>query len=731
MAIGCFVFQGFSQISVTNTQAPNNLVQNVLMGNGVVASNITYNGSAVNAQTIQGNVTFFDATGTLFPIATGVLLTTGNGIAAVGPNNSTSFTNNNPATPMVTSDADLNAIANGSVTNGAILEFDFVPSGDTVSFRYVFGSDEYPEFSPSSFNDAFGFFLSGPGIAGPYTNGAVNIALIPGTSTPVTINNVGDASNTQYYVDNPSGSAYGPAIQYDGTTVVFTAVSEVQCGQTYHIKLAISNVGDQSYDSGVFLEADSFSSEAVDISVATVSGDTTVIEGCTNATFYFTRPVTQSNDSLTVSYGISGDAIMGVDYNNLPNPVIFEPGVDTIVITLNPTQDGITEVPEFVTLTATTITECGDTIVTTGTLWIIDGPTLNITESDITIYCPNDSVPVTATASGGFGPYTVTWPYNNHTGTSNFLPAMTNGTYDYVVNAVDACGNTGTDTVTIVLNQTLAVDTMNATMASSCQNNGVVWGLATGLTGQPQYHWEGPGQGGPIEIDASVLQNLPPGWYYFTVTDNVCTVYDSIYVDQEPAPVADFNTSEISGCSPLTIVITNTSQNANMYSWNFGNGNTLNTADLSTPIVQVYNNDGIIQLIASKGPCADTMWVSIDTDVCGCMDPEAINYNPTANVDDGSCIFPTPEVEVPNVFSPNGDGVNDVFQLTTKYAVSIKITIVDRWGLPMVEVEGVNPTWDGKIGGLEATEGVYFYQYEITGMAGASLEGHGFVQLFR
>ena len=281
------------------------------------------------------------------------------------------------------------------------------------------------------------------------------------------------------------------------------------------------------------------------------------------------------------------------------------------------------------------------------------------------------------------------------------------------------------------MNQTLAIDTMNSTRTSSCENNGTVSGLATGLTGQPQYHWEGPGTNGPIQVNASSAQNLPPGWYYFTVTDNVCSVEDSIYVDQEPAPVADFNTNVISGCSPLSVLITNTSQNANMYSWDFGNGNTLNTADLSTPINQVYNNDAVIRLIASKGPCADTMWVSIDTDICGCMDPEAINYNPTANVDNGSCIYPIPEVEVPNVFSPNGDGVNDTFFLTTKYVTNIKITIVDRWDLPMVEVEGLNPSWDGKINGLEASEGVYFYHYEITGMAGASLEGHGFVQLFR
>lgn len=184
-----------AQITVQNTLAPNALVQNVLMGNGVVASNITYNGSAVNAQTLQGNVTFFNASNTTFPLSSGVLLTTGNGVAAIGPNNSGSFTNNLPATPIVSSDPQLNSIANGTVYNGAVLEFDFIPSGDTVSFRYVFASDEYPEFSPSSYNDAFGFFLSGlnpDDLINPYNN--TNIALIPGTTTPVTINNVGDAS---------------------------------------------------------------------------------------------------------------------------------------------------------------------------------------------------------------------------------------------------------------------------------------------------------------------------------------------------------------------------------------------------------------------------------------------------------------------------------------------------------------------------------------------------------
>ena len=210
-------------VVVTNTQTPSQLVNSVLLGMGVTASNITINGNPVTANSVQGNVASFTNTNPSFPISSGLLLTTGNAIAAQGPNNSTTLSNNIPATPSVASDPHLNILAAGNVTNGVVLEFDFIPTGDTLNFRYIFGSEEYPEFSPSTFNDAFGLFLWGPGITGPYAlagyaNGA-NIATIPG-GIPVTINNVGDASNTQYYVFNDNGSTYGNAIQYDGTTVL-------------------------------------------------------------------------------------------------------------------------------------------------------------------------------------------------------------------------------------------------------------------------------------------------------------------------------------------------------------------------------------------------------------------------------------------------------------------------------------------------------------------------------
>ena len=732
------------QITVTNTQTPTQLVQNVLMGFGVTASNITYNGSPINAQAVQGNVSFFNAANTNFPIQSGVLLTTGQGIGAVGPNNSTSQTNG--GTPNVSSDVNLNDIANGSVTNGVFLEFDFVPAGDTISFRYIFGSEEYPEFSPSSFNDAFGFFLWGPGITGPYNyvpnpglypGGGANLAVIPGTSTPVTINNVGDANNTQYYVFNDNGSTYGTAIQYDGTTVLLTANASVQCGETYHIKLAICNVGDQSYDSGVFLEANSFSSEAVEVSVATVSGDTSVYEGCSQANLMFIRPQTQLADTLIINYSVTGTAIEGTDFNALPNPITFLPGEDTIVLTINPTADGIPDNFEFVTITATTISECGDTIISSGTLYILDSIPINITESNPTVQCYNDSVLVTASATGLFPPYTIAWE-GGQTGGTAYFPTVSGtlqGSVDYLVTATNSCGYSATDTVTITLNQTLQVDTL-LSWPADCNPIGAVSAVITGQTGVPLHNWTGPGPNNPNFINASVWEDLPSGWYYYTVTDNVCTASDSVFVDLLPPPVASFQVNPNDGCTPLTVLITNNSQNASQFSWDFGNGNTANVGNQDAQ-TQVYTTAGTIRLIASEGNCRDTAYANITISICGCMDPLAVNYNPLANYDDGSCVYPAPTVYVPNVFTPNGDDANDLFFLTTTNSTRIEMTILNRWGNVVYEGSGVNPAWNGKAeNGVEVGDGVYFLKYRVEGLPDTTgelqvLEGHGFVHLVR
>ena len=658
--ITSFVFVSLSLITfsqsvvVSNTQTPTQLINNVLLGMGVTASNITINGSPLNANNAQGNVVSFTNTNPAFPISSGLLLTTGNAIAAQGPNNSTNLSNNLPATASVASDPHLNILAAGTVTNGVVLEFDFIPTGDTLNFRYIFGSEEYPEFSPSTFNDAFGLFLWGPGITGPYAlagyaNGA-NIATIPG-GIPVTINNVGDASNTQYYVFNDNGSNYGNAIQYDGTTVLLTAAASVQCNQTYHIKLAISNVSDQAYDSGVFLEANSFSSNVVDVAVATVSGDTTIIEGCNFADIVFTRPEGNMLDTLSIIYTIGGTATEGVDYANLIDTIIFLPGVDTVIVNLSPLQDNLIEGYESVIISVNIINPCGDTIVSSGTIYVWDGPII-------------DSL----------------WSTN-----ANCLP-------------------TGSVHVDIVAPSVPAT-----------------------------YLWTSPNA---LTFSGPDWQNINPGWYYITVTQAQCSVSDSVEVLLTAPPLANFSVvAPLSNCQPAEFPFVNNSLNATSYNWTFGDGN----GSAGNNPSHTYSNQTFgtytVQLIAFVDPlCASDTTFTINLDVCACIDPTALNFNALANVDDGSCIYPFPEVFAPNVFTPNSDTENPTYFLSGKNLVSLELTILNRWGAVIFsksssDLINNNPAWDGKINGDLATDGIYFYIYKATGITNQVVEGHGFLHL--
>ena len=184
----------FAQITVTsNTMTVEQYVQNVLVGAGVTISNVQYNGGSANVTVSQ--VGAFSATNSTIGINNGLVMATGDAQLVVGPNNSGSTTLGGGN--MGQNDVDLDVIVNPNGTNDAcVIEFDFIPIGDSVKFNYVFGSEEYLEWVNSSFNDVFGFFLSGPGITGSYSNNAVNIATIPGTNTAVSINNVNNVSNS-------------------------------------------------------------------------------------------------------------------------------------------------------------------------------------------------------------------------------------------------------------------------------------------------------------------------------------------------------------------------------------------------------------------------------------------------------------------------------------------------------------------------------------------------------
>ncbi len=946
-------FSTFSQLTVDNSQTPEQLVQNILAGPGVVISNVTFNGAAGNIISTQCGS--FNGQNSNVGINSGVILTTGDIQIAEGPND-LGGAGNSLFEPG--DDIDLNAIATQDLNDQAVLEFDFIPVGDSISFKYVFSSEEYNEYVCSDFNDVFGFFISGPGINGTFSNNGENIALIPGTNTAVAINTVnigvsgsnGDPVNCDNI--DPNWPAYSiffndntlQTVQYDGMTVVLTAAAAVQCGQTYHIKMAIADAFDGAFDSGVFLQAGSLSSVGLEIDLSTVTGDTIIYENCTSAQFIFTRPQSLIADSAVINYVLSGTALEGIDFTSMIDSIVFVPGEDTVIISLNALQDGILEGNETVIITATLISECGDTIIKTKSLTISEDPIFDATVNAPEVFCPNDSVymtvaaqggtppyiytwengeigdsvpgaingvgiqtytvnivdlcgftfqdsvtitqspppainltvndetatciedsvqmfafptggaqpltttwsngatgntvfglsagnptyivtvtdacnnfitdnvsitvdiptpltitvtapaatciqlavPMTATPSGGFGtityiwnnggstsvvngvtagnptytvvatdlcgqtvngtvtiqsapdpilsivapdvtivcpsnsvslnaaasngfmPYSYAWTNTSSTGPQITVSALTNGSQNFDVTATDICGNTITETITLTLNQLLNIDNMGQVSSVFCAPTGVANASVTGSIGTTTFTWNGPGANGPIINNTLSATNLTSGWYYFTVQDAVCQDADSIFVEVLDEVVANFAVSSIVGTLPQTVIFTNSSLNATSFDWNFGNGNSNNSVDISDQS-SIYTIAGkyTIELIAFQGICSDTATAVID-------------------------VIADPTIHLPNIFTPNGDLDNEGFTLDPQYFKTFTFVILNRWGNIMFEGDLVNHLWNGMTTNNDpASPGTYFYTYTGEALNGEIISGEGLFQLVR
>lgn len=262
----CNNMYGQLKVSAENGLAED-LVKKFLAGDGVTISNVRFNGSTIINSHMLGA---FDASNANIGIHNGILLTTGTIETAVGPNNLDDASSEQGLSGSTEIEKLLSETLSHNVVSydACKLEFDFITDYNNLSFKYVFASEEYNEFVDNIYNDAFAFLVSGPGI-----NDEENIALVPGTNDYVSIHNINngrnlpysrqssgyDAKNPQYYIDNTYSDDRG--IQYDGLTKVLTAqLKNIIPGETYHIKLIITDIGDDKYDSGVFLEAGSFSS---------------------------------------------------------------------------------------------------------------------------------------------------------------------------------------------------------------------------------------------------------------------------------------------------------------------------------------------------------------------------------------------------------------------------------------------------------------------------------------
>lgn len=589
-----------AQIVINNNITLDEAITN-LLGPGVTYSNVTFSG-------IDHQRGTFNGTNSNLGINTGLVLGTGDVLFAVGPNTLGGGFLGGQAFGI--SDPDLDQLDGLTHNDAAVLEFDFIATGQSVTFTYVWASEEYPEFTGagdcSNISDVFGFFLSGPGINGTFSNNAVNIALIPGTTQFVSIANLNAGcdgqeqvggefcNNCEFYIDNGTGGVppfnTGNYIQYDGLTIPMQATyNGLECLETYHIKLAIADVSDSGWDSAVFFEQGSFGVSGDFITPVTDNAnglfpDVTIVEGCIPGQFVIVPPCI--TEDVTIDLNYTGTAIIGDDYTtNFETTLTLEPGIDEYVIEITPLDDDLQEGPESITLSFS-FTIAGQPELFSATVFMQDYDVNEPFISDIPneFICPNEVAIINPVANQGYPPYSFSWSTGT-VGPQETFGVGSAGTYE--VTLTDFCEYTWTESFRILEPDTFRTDTFDV-----CLN----------------------------DIGVFAVGGLPP--YQFS-----------------------FNTANI------------------LFEQN---NPTFRGVSLGSSIFTV-------------------------TDACGQVRNGAVNVI--------TCL-------VPNVFSPNGDGQNEFFEIQGIDAYpNSKLQVWNRWGVLVYESENYENFWSAE----EQPDGVYYF----------------------
>ena len=664
-----FSFTSYSQISVdlnSPYDSPVYLIDNVLLGGGVTASNHNYQGDSVQ-------IAFFDATNTSLGINTGIVMATGE-VSVLDP----SFTSTFPILPNTVTDPDLLNVANSvppllpsphtnsftvsSINDVAVLEFDFIPTSDSLSFNYVFGSEEYFAFENSQYNDVFGFFLSGPGISGSYSspsyhpNGSINLAIVPGSNPPlpITISSVNSVTpiNSQFFVDNQGGL---DTIAYaDGYTTVLTANATVQCGETYHIRLAIADGSDSGLSSFVWLQAGSFSSPVLEV-VDDLGLDSTVLEIPCN-----------SDVTLTANGGIGATYEW---YDQSGN--IFS--TNNVVTVGNGTY--------WVTATSFGCPVISDTL----TVISQSAPVVEL-GNDITIDC-NSTVLLDPNISGGSGVYNYLW---NNNSTSNTL--NTGGGFYSVIVTDDQTGCYGEDSINITEDQ--PPNTVISGGGSICSDGSTVQinFLYDGLIPWDLQYYN--------QTDTFLQTNIQTANYSITTstsgTYQILNVLDyndcmSNYSGQAIVQVNQMPEAVLSPDSYILYIgdtlLIQLPEDYSYYQWFDQNNDSISNSS----VLSIYQ--------------AGDYYVYVE-DQNGCFD-----YSNSVTVDE----VPRTELYVPNTFTPNADWHNEVFTVYGKNIKEYSLKIFNRWGDLLFESNDIQKHWDGYFKGRKVDENKYLYYIEIIG----------------
>jgi gliding motility-associated-like protein len=762
ISIVFFSLGGHSQLVTGGGMTPNALVQNVLLGPGVQVSNVFYSGSA-------GAIGTFNSANANVGIENGIIMTTGtinpgpNG--PYGPNNQPNAGMDNGAGGY----PPLTALGGTTTFNAAILEFDFVPFSDTVRFEYVFGSEEYPEYVGSQFNDVFAFFITGPGL----NPAGENMAIIPGTGQPVAINNVNAGLNNQFFVNNGDGNQApfnsSPFyIQYDGFTKPLQAVSRVQCGQTYHLIIAIADVGDAIFDSGIFLAANSLSSEqpvSVDYTLSSNPyGDgQTMAAGCTSATITLTRTGSGLDQPLTVPINVSGSAVEGVDYTNVPSSVTFAANQTSVSFTIEAFAGGTIVGVGNIFLEFEILDPCGTQNFQSIELFIQEVQDVEVSFEANDLLCPGDPIQLIAQATGGGGAYTFLWSTGESSSTIFVSPTSTE---TYTVQVTDECLNQTaeyTATVNVPVFEDLVISATDD-IVEQCPY--VPFDLFVEVFGGAgNYVFEWTDEAGDVLSASNALTVAPSSTstYFVTVTDQCgesATDQVTITILSPPLTLTISPDQEICPFDSVYVEVQATGGFGDYYYYWPHSGETtagvwvgpLVTTSYQVIVMddcQTFQVEAETQVVVVK-PEADFQTVT---------DPMFINLpitfqNLTQNgdtyqwtfgdgngstmvhpnntysepgfydvmliaMDDKGCLDTVVKVieikeefylYVPNAFTPDGNRFNNTFTVSAIGVVDFDIKIFNRWGELVYSSSDVDFEWDGVYNGSLVQDGTYIWK---------------------
>ncbi len=607
---------------VFNAMTPTELVQQAFITGCLKADNIKFgyykkSGSNWTWQTHDWNspsnrqMGYFKKGNSSFPIEEGIILSTGIASSAMGPNDT-----DGKSDLMVTgaSDPDLSMLSGQKMNDASVLEFDFVPAGNTMEFKYLFSSEEYLEYINSTFNDAFGFFLSGPGISGPYRNNAVNLAVLP-NGDPVTVNTIHPAGsniagvtypaqNDAYYVNNPLGSS---TFQFDGGTIVLTARYAVTPCQTYHIKLCVADAYDQEFDGAVFLAAKSFNSENLVLTNYSnaIEGLNDIFEGCSDH-FRIERSSPDLSEPLDLDLVLSGTAINGVDIQttgNQPFPIHVTIPVNSAYIDIPyyAVADAIQDNKETFNIKIATSCPCAINVVyVEKSMSIYD----NFVIDSITItnaLCYNQSNgTLTVNTSGGTGNF----EYSKNNGLnwqrSNIFSSLAPGTYTILVRDPGSCHSSISGTATV--GNPVAILANAGSPVTICSGKNTQLNGSGGVL----YSWSPASGLNDASIANPVATPSITTVYTLTATNAIgqCSSTSAVTVTVNPSPVASVTQLNLEICKGSNTTLT--ASGGDSYSWSPGGEPTA-----SIIVAPLINTTYTVTAIKNNG-CTDSKTVSVD-----------------------------------------------------------------------------------------------------------------------